>query len=779
MKPHFRILYSHYIFYIFFSLSFSKLNCQIVTTICGDGTFFKYSGDGGPAIKAQINWPFNIITDKNGNMFFVDQQNYCVRRIDAKTNIISTYVGKGINGNSGNGGLATDATISGDGCICFDKQGNLYVSSVSCMCIRKIDAKTHIITKFAGSGAASISGDGGLADTAGLSAASWMTFDSKGNLYVSGLSNIRKIDARSHIITTIAGKDTAFTYYGDGVLAANARFNRIRGLTVDAYDNIYVTDDRNMPAPGGRIRKIDAKTGLIHTIVGNNVVGYSGDGGPALLAATCVTAFPIFDAQNNMYFCDGWTIRKVDAKTQIISTIAGIGTIYWGYSGDGGDPLLAQFDQPNGIAFDSIGNILIADKFNNRIRKITYCNNPVEPIIGSDQVCLGGTIALTNATAGGAWNTNDSSVITIDANGKITGLQEGIAVLSYTATNASCIAARTKVVQVVKKGNSFNLSGVKGLCTGASTFMQSSSFEGFWQSGNTNIAIVDSLTGKVTGNKSGITQIKYIINNACATQEDSLPIVIYDRPVSSFNASAIVGCKGDSVTFRNAASNLNIKNWYWKLGNKIGENNASAGRYFLDTGNFVIQHAASNTFGCFSDTTSQVIKILPYPTVVMHPNVTLIQGQQTSLQPVLMIGDSLSFKWTPAQYLDNTIIEAPIATPQTNMLYYLKIAGKGGCTVNDSVQITVLKNIHVPNIFSPNGDGTNDFWEIAGLSSYVNARLEIYSRGGQLIYSSIGYSKSWDGTFNGKALPIGTYYYVLLLNSSGLAPLSGSVTIVR
>lgn len=84
MNPLFRILHSRYVCFIFFSLCYSKLNGQIVTTICGDGTYFKYSGDGGLVIKAQINWPFNVITDLNGNIYFVDFNNFCIRRIDAK-----------------------------------------------------------------------------------------------------------------------------------------------------------------------------------------------------------------------------------------------------------------------------------------------------------------------------------------------------------------------------------------------------------------------------------------------------------------------------------------------------------------------------------------------------------------------------------------------------------------------------------------------------------------------------------------------------------------------
>ena len=151
-------------------------------------------------------------------------------------------------------------------------------------------------------------------------------------------------------------------------------------------------------------------------------------------------------------------------------------------------------------------------------------------------------------------------------------------------------------------------------------------------------------------------------------------------------------------------------------------------------------------------------------------------------QSVLIIptttGQGLKALWTPALYLDNDSSLHPICTPSADMNYRIVVTDNYGCTAQDDIFVKVLKLPEIPNVFTPNNDGINDNWQIKWLPEYSDCNVEIFNRYGQLVYHSTGYSKPWDGTVNGKAVPAATYYYIINLKY-GLKPLSGFVDIVR
>jgi gliding motility-associated-like protein len=161
----------------------------------------------------------------------------------------------------------------------------------------------------------------------------------------------------------------------------------------------------------------------------------------------------------------------------------------------------------------------------------------------------------------------------------------------------------------------------------------------------------------------------------------------------------------------------------------------------------------------------------------MASSKVVLEGASVSLSPQLVYGKQLSYLWTPSQYLNNDTALAPIATPANDITYRLLVTGIGGCSLSDTLFVKVLKNPVIPNAFSPNGDGINDVWIIQYLDSYQGATVDIYNRYGQKVYNSIGYSNPWNGKYNGKTLPVGTYYYVIN-PKNGRQILSGSITIV-
>ena len=221
----------------------------------------------------------------------------------------------------------------------------------------------QIITTYAGNGVSGVSGNGGMATLAKISNPSCVVFDREGNFYFSqqAVGSIRKVDTAG-IITTIAGPGT-FGILGDGGLATAASFNLAEGVAFDTSGNLYIADHQHY-----RVRKIDKVTGIITTIAGSGVSGDDGDGTAATNAKLTPTDIR-FDRMNNLYISDNsyHRIRKVNSLG-IISTYAGIGTA--GFSGDYDAATTAQLNRPTGICFDNIGNLLIADGGNKRIRKI-------------------------------------------------------------------------------------------------------------------------------------------------------------------------------------------------------------------------------------------------------------------------------------------------------------------------------------------------------------------------------------------------------------------------
>ena len=349
--------------YICLFLSVFALNtsAQIITTVAGNGTA-GYSGDGGQATAAEINKPYAVTFDAEGNLYIVDNYNNRVRKVNT-SGIISTIVGNGTAGYIGDGGQATAAEIKNSAGIALDAAGNVYIADAGNNCIRKVNT-AGIISTIAGNGISGFSGDGGQATAAELSLPTAVAIDTHGNFYISDDYNQRiRIVNTAGIINTFAGNGTN-GFGGDGGQATAAELFYPIGLTLDAVDNLYIADSQNQ-----RIRKVNT-LGIISTIAGNGIQGYSGDGGIATAAELKYPNGVAIDGTGNIYIADDVNnrIRKVNTAG-IISTLAGNGTA--GFSGDCGNAITAELSDPNIVVVDASGNLYIADYANNRIRMIS------------------------------------------------------------------------------------------------------------------------------------------------------------------------------------------------------------------------------------------------------------------------------------------------------------------------------------------------------------------------------------------------------------------------
>lgn len=376
---------------LFFLFISNYLQAQIITTVAGTGVAGS-DGNNGPGTAARLNVPTGIVFDLQGNLLIAEQDGYMIRKLDLQTGIITRIAGTGVGGHAGDGGLAINARLYGPSGITIDNAGNIYIIEQYNSTIRKIDASTGIISTICGIADynTNYSGDGGPAILARLDRPTDIDVDTDGNLYIADYDNnvVRKITASTGIITTIAGKWPGSTgYTGDGGPATNALLNQCSRVFVDASKNVFIGDQNN-----NVIRKVNAANGIISTIAGTGVAGYSGNGGPVLQARFNNPTGMAMDAAGNLYIADAYNqmIRRVDATTGIVTTIAGNGN--QGYTGDNGPALNATFYRPVDIAVATNGDIYIADARNNVIRKISLC--PSVTLGNDNSICKGGTLLL-------------------------------------------------------------------------------------------------------------------------------------------------------------------------------------------------------------------------------------------------------------------------------------------------------------------------------------------------------------------------------------------------
>jgi sugar lactone lactonase YvrE len=337
-----------------------------ISTVAGNGTN-AFSGDGGPAINASLYQPQGVTVDRFGNVFIADQNNQRIRKASAD-GIITTVAGNGMSAFSGDGGTATNASLANPEGITLDQSGNVFIADLSNNRIRRVNTN-GVISTVAGNASYGYNGDGGAATQTSLWQPFGVAVDPSGNVFIGDTADnrVRKVDTNG-IITTVAGNGTR-AYSGDGGPATNAGLNLPAGVALDAAGNLFIADQDNQ-----RIRKIDTN-GFITTVAGNGTNAYSGDGGAATNASLNFPGGVTADAVGNLFIADtdNNRIRRVNTNG-IITTVAG--NSMYGYSGDGGVPTNASLFGPLGVAVDASGNLFIGDTFNARVRKVTEMQGP-------------------------------------------------------------------------------------------------------------------------------------------------------------------------------------------------------------------------------------------------------------------------------------------------------------------------------------------------------------------------------------------------------------------
>jgi DNA-binding beta-propeller fold protein YncE len=337
-----------------------------VSTFAGTGEK-GFSGDGGPASKAQLNNPYGIARGPDGALYVCDMGNHRVRRID-KGGTITTVAGTGNPGYAGDGGPATAADLNEPYEVRFDGAGNLFFVEMRNCVVRRVDRTTGVISTVAGTGKPGFTGDGGPAIRAQLNQPHAIQFDPrKENLYVCDIANhrVRRIDLRTGVISTFAGDGSKRPTPDGAKVDASLPVNGPRAIDFDAGGNLLLA-----LREGNAIYRIDTKRGTIHHVAGNGQPGFTGNGGPAKDAALSGPKGISVAPDGNVYLADteSHSIRMIDAKRGTVELIAGTGE-----RGDGpdGDAARCRFSRPHGIFVDGDEAVYVGDSENHRVRMIT------------------------------------------------------------------------------------------------------------------------------------------------------------------------------------------------------------------------------------------------------------------------------------------------------------------------------------------------------------------------------------------------------------------------
>ncbi len=336
-----------------------------VTTVAGNGRN-EHTGDGGPAVEAGVGGPFGVAVGPDGALYVCETTTHVVRRIDRETGRATTFAGTGEKGYDGDGGPATKAKLNEPYEVRFDAEGHVYFVEMRNHVVRRVDAKTGVISTVAGTGQPGFSGDGGPATEATMKVPHSIEIVGR-DLYVCDIGNhrVRRVDLDAGRISTFVGTGKKATT-PDGAKLAGTPVNGPRALAYDAKRGDLWLALRE----GNALYRIDLADETIHHVAGTGKKGYAGDGGPAKTALLSGPKGAAVDPRNgDVYLADteSHTIRVVRLETGIVETVVGNGK-----KGNGpeGDPLGCRLDRPHGVFVDEDGTVYVGDSNNHVVRAL-------------------------------------------------------------------------------------------------------------------------------------------------------------------------------------------------------------------------------------------------------------------------------------------------------------------------------------------------------------------------------------------------------------------------
>jgi streptogramin lyase len=339
----------------------SVVECVAGTSVAGD------NGDTGPASSTNIGEPFGVEVGPDGALYIAEVHNHRIRRLDLKTEKITTVAGRGSRGYSGDGGAATAAELNEPYEIRFDSNGNMYFVEMKNHVVRRVDRKTKKISTIAGNGRPGFGGDGGPATDAQFNQPHSIALDGIGGLYVADIGNhrIRRIALNSGLIESVAGNSQR-RLPDDGQIARGNPILGPRALFV-AGNTMWIA-----LREGHSVWRMNLGDGILHHVAGTGKPGFAGDGGPAAEAKLNGPKGIAVAANGDVYVADteNNAIRQIDARSGIITTVARGGFTDKSPSSRGHETANLKFNRPHGICVAPDGSLFIGDTMNNRVWRV-------------------------------------------------------------------------------------------------------------------------------------------------------------------------------------------------------------------------------------------------------------------------------------------------------------------------------------------------------------------------------------------------------------------------
>ncbi len=774
---------------------------QVITTIAGTGTA-GFTGDGGPALNAQLNTPLGLCLDAVGNIYFADYKNQRIRKISKATGLISTIAGNGNTGFSGDGGPALNASMNEPMRLCFDNTRNyLYFSDYWNLRVRRIDLTTGIINTIAGDGTENYV-NGGLAKNSGLLPGG-IALDAAGNLFVaqhpgpfaSYTTNIiSRIDIGSGIITTVAGNGQ-FTFAGDGGPALSASFFVPMDVAVDGGGNLYVADCMNQ-----RIRKIDKVTGIISTIAGDGKNTFpSPDGGQASSTSLKNPVGVSMSNNGNLIIVD-----QADLKVRLLNLTSGILTTLAGnsYLGHGPDCVEATTETLADLAsavMDAAGNLYFNDQLYHRIRMVFAANAIPSVNISADakSICAGTPVTFSTTVTNGSPDDTYQWMI----NGIATGAT-GTAYPTNSLKNNDQVICRLQYApyttcpdQSAVNSNPITIivnppvtpaisiaATAADICSGSTaTFTATASNGGgvpeyqWLVNGSASGNNSNSFTSNQLADQDEVSCIlRADPDQGCLASANAVSNAIRMK-VNTFPAPSVIIsggeqkiCPEDSITFAAVPKDAGPDPLYqWQMnGIGVGEPGPVFTVHDLKEGDQVSCLMLAKNAACAAGIPAQSniehISLYPSPAITFSNTDTLIQpGQQIQLH-ALLGADIQSYQWSPAGKLADPFTPDPLSIPlESNTVFQLTAVSDKGCIAGKSISVKIFFKLNMPNAFTPNHDGKNDLFRIPQNTTMTLHEFSIFDRWGNKIFSTADISRGWDGFYGGLPSEEGVYIYLI------------------
>jgi len=307
---------------------------------------------------------------------------------------------------------------------------------------------------------------------------------------------------------------------------------------------------------------------------------------------------------------------------------------------------------------------------------------------------------------------------------------------------------------------------------------------GFWAFGDGQTQTVNNTNAVTHSYASALTNaaVKFTVSGGSGCESDTARqtiAIIHPAPQAGFSISGNSLCPQKDIVFTYTGTD-NIQYWWWDFGNGNSTAASPVSRKYNAGGIYPITLRIATTDGCGSLPNTQQLKIYNPPNIDAGPAILKVWNSPAVINAAMNDTGSYRYEWSPAEYLNNAGILNPATNTPNNVLYTLKATGgPGNCEATDTVSVRVLRDLYIPNAFSPNNDTHQDVWNIPAINGNPNARVVIFNRWGQKIFESRGYSQPWDGTYKGIAQPIGAYYYQVQPDINKTKVITGFVMIVR